>query len=87
MIITNGSVGYASNVDHYVFSLETMDPVVFEAIGKANLPRVLDNIRYAASRQKICLNCVQCSSNSPEDVRAVAAFAKELGSGEMVTAH
>jgi MoaA/NifB/PqqE/SkfB family radical SAM enzyme len=85
MIITNGSCKYVNNVDCYVFSLETMDSTVFEAIGKVNLPRVIENIRYAASKQKIAINCVQCSGNTPEDVNAVKQFAKEIGADIWIT--
>lgn len=77
-IITNGSCRYVSNVDHYVFSLETMSAAVYEALGKRNLPRVLENIRYAASKQKVTINCVLCSDTTPQDVSEVKAFAKEI---------
>ena len=85
MIITNGSLPYVENVDHYVFSLETMDPAVYETIGKKNHSRVIENIRFAASRQKISINCVQCSNNTPHDVSAVRRFAKEIGAGIWIT--
>ncbi len=85
MIITNGSFSYVENVDHYVFSLETMNPEVFESIGKKDLPRVIENIKSAASRQKVSINCVQCSSNAPMDVLAVKKFAEEIGADLWIT--
>ena len=85
MIITNGSLPFVENVDHYVFSLETMDPVVYESIGKKKLSKVIQNIKFAASRQKIAINCVQCSNNTPHDVSAVRQFAKEIGADIWIT--
>lgn len=85
MVITNGTFPYVSNVDHYVFSLETMSPDVYVALGKHCLSRVLENIRFAASKQQVTLNCVQCSSTTPADVAAVQAFAKELGADIWIT--
>lgn len=85
MIITNGSLPHIRNVDHYVFSLETMTPAVFESIGKRDLPRVLANVRQAASLQRVTINCVQCSNNTPSDVAQVKAFAAELGADLWVT--
>ena len=85
MVITNGSLPYVNNVDEYVFSLETVDPTRFDAIGKHNLDRVLANIREAASRQHVSINCVQCSQTTPEDVAAVQAFAGEIGARVWLT--
>lgn len=85
MVITNGSQRFVNNVDHYVFSLETMDPQLYQAIGKDNLAKVLENIRYVAARQKVTINCVQCSATIPADVSSVQAFARELGAGLWVT--
>jgi molybdenum cofactor biosynthesis enzyme MoaA len=85
MVITNGSMPYIHNVDHYVFSLETMSPEVFKSIGKTNHSKVIENIRYAASLQRITINCVQCFQNSPEDVSDVKAFAKELKADIWIT--
>lgn len=78
MIITNGSLPYVHNVDHYVFSLETLNPDLFESIRKRNLPNVIKNIRYAASKQKVSINCVQCYETTPKDVFDVKQFAKEI---------
>lgn len=85
MIITNGSLPYVHNVDHYVFSLETMNPDLFESIGKRNLSKVIENIRYAADRQKVSINCVQCYETTPKDLFEVQQFAKEIDADIWVT--
>lgn len=85
MIFTNGSCGYVSNVDYYVFSLETMSPKKYASLGKHNLPKVIENIRNVAARQKIFINCVQCSNTSPADVTEVKKFAREIEANLMLT--
>lgn len=85
MIITNGSYPYVSNVDYYVFSLETMSSEKYESLGKKNLAKVISNIRDAASRQRVIINCVQCSSTTPDDVSDVRKFAEELGADIWIT--
>ncbi len=85
MIITNGSYPYVANVDHYVFSLETIRAGVFESLGKRDLPRVLSNIREAAARQKITLNCVQNHRTTPQDVQEVKQFATDIGADVWIT--
>src|SRR6185369_1946292 len=85
MIITNGSCAYVNNVDYYVFSLETMSPEVYEALGKRNLAKVIENIIYASSKQKVIINCVQCYKTTPKDVSDVKEFAKELGADIWIT--
>jgi len=85
MIITNGSFPYVSNVDHYVFSLETTRPEVFESLGKSNLPRVLENIKLAASYQKIIINCVLNYKTTPQHVEEVARFADEIKADMWIT--
>jgi len=85
MIITNGSLQYICNVDHYVYSLETMDSTKYESIGKKNLVKVIENIRYAASRQRISINCVQCHSTTQCDVDDVKNFAHEIGADIWLT--
>lgn len=85
MIITNGSCPYINNVDYYVFSLETMSQEKYESLGKKNLAKVIENIRYAASRQKIAINCVQCSNTGPNDVSDVKKFAQEIGAEIWIT--
>lgn len=85
MVITNGSQPYVKNVDYYVFSLETVSPDIFEGLGKHNLTGILENIRFAALKQQVTLNCVQCSSTKPSDVEAVRSFAKELGANIWLT--
>jgi MoaA/NifB/PqqE/SkfB family radical SAM enzyme len=85
MIITNGSFPYVKNVDEYVFSLETLDFTKFEAIGKRNLSNVIKNIRDAASKQNVLINCVQCSQTTPQDVLEVQSFAREIGAKILIT--
>jgi MoaA/NifB/PqqE/SkfB family radical SAM enzyme len=85
MIITNGSCQYVNNVDFYVFSIETLNSDLFESIGKRHLSNVLQNVKYAASKQKVCINCVQCQSTSPNDVSDVKKFAKEIGADIWIT--
>lgn len=84
MIITNGSFQH-ENVDHYVFSLETMNHAVYESVGKRNLSTVINNIRYAASIQKVTINCVQCYKTTPQDVLDVQQFASEIGADIWIT--
>ena len=85
MIITNGSFPFVYRVDQYVFSLETMRAAVFESLGKGDLAKVLKNIRDAAVRQKVTLNCVQNSLTTPEDVCDVKNFASEIGADIWIT--
>jgi MoaA/NifB/PqqE/SkfB family radical SAM enzyme len=85
MIITNGSCHYVEHVDYYVFSLETMNPDIYEALGKRYLSKVIENIRYAASKQQVIINCVQCYKSNPKDVSDVKQFAKEIGADIWIT--
>jgi len=85
MIITNGSCRHVRNVDHYVFSLETIRPDIYAATGKRDLDRVLANIVHTAAIQKVTLNCVQCQTTTDRDVQEVRRFAEEIGAAVWLT--
>jgi organic radical activating enzyme len=82
MIITNGSVPIPSGIDQLIISLETVNPLKYKEIRNYDLEKVLLNIRYIATKQKVIANCVQTNLTNEDDVEEVKAFTESIN-GEL----
>jgi MoaA/NifB/PqqE/SkfB family radical SAM enzyme len=82
MIITNGSVPIPSGIDQLIISLETVNPLKYKEIRNYDLEKVLLNIRYIATKQKVIVNCVQTNLTDETDIEGVKEFTESIN-GEL----
>jgi len=78
MVITNGSLLVPDGIDPIVFSLETINPTKYKELRGYDINRVIENIKYTASKQKIEINCVMTHLTDKKDVNEICEFANSL---------